>query len=267
MDNFKAFLTFALDCPVFYTAIRGSITNTERRLPDGNPRTDSIEFYERTDLLASRRKDDFRPEWVLLPFVPEEKSAKAFSTFCEIYSSHRMAIDFFLSETYGSKSFINQTFADMVHGLEGLHRGLRGGNFTDQEHYNQEILPLLITAIPSGIDKDLRVALKKRLEFGNEFSLRRRLKDIARFHKDYAEPLIGKPSDFADAVAEIRNSLAHATGKKTPDRTTATKYFLMLHRVRVLFQLELLHHLGMDSLYLKECIRRLKSAEFAGRTC
>jgi hypothetical protein len=46
---------------------------------------------------------------------------------------------------------------------------------------------------------------------------------------------IGKPSDFADSVADLRNELAHATGAEEPDAGRVLEYFVQLHRARLLF--------------------------------
>jgi len=104
------------------------------------------------------------------------------------------------------------------------------------------------------------LALKTRLKYGNEFSLRRRLKDLAKFHDVYARSVLGKPGEFADSIANLRNELAHALGAKKPESELVREYFVQLHRTRLLFQLELLYHLGFDSDFLKGCISRLESA-------
>lgn len=266
LHELKAFLTVALDRPVIFKSIRGRLDDSDHKMPDGRPVSRHMEFFETTDeyvLPASKKDRD--DNHIPFLFQPVERAAEAFQRFRDIYRKHRMALDFFLSQSYGTKSYINQQFADMVHGLEGLHRGLRGGRFMDQAVYDNTVLPALINGIPAGIDPELRQALKKRLEFGNEFSLRRRLKELARFHHEYTASFLGKPSDFADSIANMRNDLAHAIGKTAPNRTTVTRYFIMLHRARLLFQLELFHHLGFDRDFLKNCALRLQSAEFAAR--
>lgn len=109
------------------------------------------------------------------------------------------------------------------------------------------------------------VASFKRLEFGNEYSLRRRLKELARFHQEYARRYLSEAGEFADTVADMRNRLAHATDSEPRNREAVTRYFVMLHRVRLLFQIEFFHQLGFDTDFLIDCIPRLQSAEFALR--
>jgi hypothetical protein len=266
LHELKAFLTVALDRPIVFETIRGRLEDSDQKMPDGRPVSRHMEFFETTDeLVRPASKKDRHNQRIPFLFQPVERAAEAFQRFRDIYRKHRMSLDFFLSQTYGTKSYINQQFADLVHGLEGLHRGLRGGTFMEQAAYDKTVLPALVSGIPAGIDTELRQALKKRLEFGNEFSLRRRLKELARFHEAYAGAYLGKASDFADTIANMRNELAHAIGTNAPNRNTVTQYFIMLHRVRMLFQLELFHQLGFDTDFLKKCAPRLRSAEFASR--
>lgn len=176
-----------------------------------------------------------------------------------------MTLDLFFSHYFTDGSFITQQFTDMVHALEGLHRGVRGGTFIDSKEYEEKVLPTLIGAIPDEIDSDLKQALKKRLEYGNELSLRRRLKELAKTHEGYTQKIIGKPADFADLIAVLRNKVAHALGSEKTTAKDLLEYFVQLHRVKILFQLEILLQIGFSTDFLKECIRRLESFEIVIR--
>jgi hypothetical protein len=261
-SEFKDFLTLALDRAVIFEAIRCRLADNGEKRPNGTPVYRNIEVFTTIDAFVETvAKREANAHQIPFRMNPIGRSATAFGRFHEIYCASRMALDFFFSHYYASGSFVNQQFADMVYGLEGLHRGLRGGTFTDQQDYDSEVLPKLVAAIPKGIDASLRTALKKRLEYGNEFSLRRRLKDLARFHDGYARPVLGNPCDFSDSIANLRNELAHATGTDLPDSRHVLEYFVQLHRARLLFQLEMFHHLGFSSEFLQGCIPRLESAK------
>lgn len=255
--GFRDFCTLALDRPVLLGAIGGNLN-----IPEIEVYQRQVNFYHtRSDreLEEAARKGHPIAPFSLSPF---DVSGPAFEKFCQIKSSIRMAIDFFFSGYYGQESFINQRFADIVHGLEGLHRGLRGGTYTDQQNYDEVILPAIVSAIPKGIDCQLRQSLKKRLEFGNEFSLRRRLKDLVKAHHDYAGGIFGKVAAFGDSIAKLRNTLAHANGEEEPSRELVINYLRSYHRCKVLFQLELFHQLGFDREFLANCLSRLTSARF-----
>lgn len=257
LHTFRDFCSLALDRPVILGLITGNLDFAE--LEDHEK---SLEFHRsksKSDIATASRRHAPSIPFSLSPF---SVSSEAFQKFYAVKCSIRMAIDFFFSGYYGDGGFINQKFADIVHGLEGLHRGLRGGNFVDQSIYDTTILPAIVSAIPVGIDSQLRTALKKRLEFGNDFSLRRRLKDMVRFHSAYAEGIFGKPSDFADSIADLRNELAHAIGNQEPNEAMVIKYLHQYHRCRTLFQLELFHQLGFGDEFLKGCLSRLSSARF-----
>jgi hypothetical protein len=258
LGELKDFFTLALDKPVVFEKINVSLND-----PAEGSGSRSVQLFRKvTKADADAAREKTQPSIFPFSLRPYGISGAAFEKFHQIRKSIRMAIDFFFSGYYGADAFINQKFADIVHGLEGLHRGLRGGTFSDQVNYEAVILPQIVSSIPVGIDPSLRAALKKRLEYGNEFSLRRRLKDLARFHDDYAKPIIGNPCKFADSVADLRNELAHATSNQEPSAEMVEKYFLQFHRCRVLFQLELFYQLGFDSDFLAGSITRLRSARF-----
>jgi len=227
MNIFRDFISLALDRPVVFTAISGALTGGDHKMPDGKSVPGTIDFLtcgnESIAIKAKAEGKSFR-----IPFILNQgiESAKAFKKFHEIRDTNRMALDFFFSHYYTDGSFITQQFSDMVHALEGLHRGTRGGTFIDSEKYNKNVLPKLLSAIPDGADSNLKQALKKRLEYGNELSLRRRLKELARTHDEYTRQIIGKPTDFADLLADSRNNLAHALGAKKTTTEDFLKYFV-----------------------------------------
>jgi bifunctional DNA-binding transcriptional regulator/antitoxin component of YhaV-PrlF toxin-antitoxin module len=106
--------------------------------------------------------------------------------------------------------------------------------------------------------------LKDRLIFGNGFSLRKRLRQLASRHAQL-KGILGESSHFADDVADMRNMLAHAKGNETPTRSAALRMLVMLHRVKLLFQSELLLQLGFDENFLKSLQNHLVSAEIGSR--
>jgi len=226
----------------------------------------TIEFLTSgNEAVAVKAKAEGNP--FRIPFTLNQgvESALAFKRFHEIRETNRMALDLFFSHYYTNGSFITQQFTDMVHALEGLHRGVRGGNFIDPKKYKEELFPILIAAIPDKIDADLKQSLEKRLQFGNDLSLRRRLKELARSHDEYTRQIIGKPADFADLIAVLRNKVAHALGSEKTTLKNLMEYVVQLHRAKILFQLEILLQIGFPRDFLKECIRRLESFEIVAR--
>jgi hypothetical protein len=259
------FLSLALDHPVVTTAVRAKLPDSGEVYPDGRPVPMYLEFYQSLDKkqwkAAAKPQQDHR---IALPSKDSERISAAYLRFSQIYRSHRRALDFYFSGGGSDGSYIHQKFADMVHGLEGLDRGLNGGCYMDADDYEANVVKAMRAAVPKGVPDALRSALKDRLRFGNGFSLRKRLKNLAAKHS-YLSGVLVNPTHFGDDVADMRNDLAHAKGNESPNREDLMRYVGMLYRVKLLFQMELLAQLGLDEAFRRNALRRLGSVEIAAR--
>jgi ApeA N-terminal domain 1 len=70
-------------------------------------------------------------------------------------------------------------FLSLMHVLEGFHRSLYPGLYMPGDAY-ENIKQSLYAAIPPDISSSHRSALRSRIAYGNEISLRRRLNDLAK---------------------------------------------------------------------------------------
>ena len=68
-------------------------------------------------------------------------------------------------------------FLSLMQALEGLHRSLMPGTYCDKDAY--DVIARAITgAIPASVDSEHKDSLKARIKYGNEHSLRKRLKNL-----------------------------------------------------------------------------------------
>lgn len=258
------FLSLALDHTVLTTSIRGKLPQNGELYPDGRPIPRFLEFHQAISRKDWKEASKEQPEYrVAIPYVNASNVTAAYLSFSQIYRIHRRALDFYFSGGRPSDSYVHQRFADMVHGLEGLDRGLNGGCFMDASEY-EKVVKAMRSAVPPEVPDALRSAIKDRLKWGNGFSLRKRLKSLAAKHS-YLSGILGKPNHFGDDVTDLRNDLAHAKGCDAPTREDLMRYIGMLYRVKILFKMELLSHLGYDETFRKNALRRLGAVEVAIR--
>jgi hypothetical protein len=105
--------------------------------------------------------------------------------------------------------FLEERFLGLTQALETFHRRTMAGTFMDQEIYDRDIFPILIGAIPNSLSKDHRTSLKSRLRFGNEVSLRRRIRELIRRHLASLQELFELTPAVGDEIVDMRNSLTH----------------------------------------------------------
>lgn len=82
-----------------------------------------------------------------------------------------------LSVFSSNNLWLHVEFISLMQALEGLHRASLPGKYLSDGDY-LEIVKVLNAAIPSSFDDNFRESLKSRIRYGNEYSLRKRLKEM-----------------------------------------------------------------------------------------
>jgi hypothetical protein len=105
---------------------------------------------------------------------------------------------------------VEYVFLSTMQALEAFHRASFPGVYMPASAYKTQVEAPLRAAIPSGIGDDLRSSLKKKFEFANEVSLRRRLKELVQsLPTDTAFDEV-RNDDFRSRTVNTRNKYTHA---------------------------------------------------------
>ncbi len=154
--------------------------------------------------------------------------------------------DLYFSNMYNSKQYLKTQFLNIVQAIESLHRRSFKGKYiqnADFKKYYEE----LISSIPNSFHSDYKQSLMFRFEHLNEYSLRKRLKDLLRKCKPYKTLLIKDDKVFINNVTNTRNYLTHYDKKlKSESKSDQDLYDLMI-QVKFLLELCLLINLGMKT--------------------
>lgn len=138
----------------------------------------------------------------------------------------------YMAGVYG-RGFLETKFITLSQAAEALHRAVYPNSlYLDDVEYRAHILPQLLAGIPTTLGADHRLSLKKRLEFGNEISLRGRLKTLCDKHAAAMGAVTGKVRPWVDAIVDCRNHLTHnpigRSRSVTPDDLLKYNYVLKL---------------------------------------
>lgn len=97
-----------------------------------------------------------------------------FSKWFDLYDAIAMPSQLALSVLCSEKLWLHVEFLTLMQALEGFHRATMPGLYTSETDY-ESIKQSLSNAIPKNVAPDHRDALKSRIKYGNEVSLRKRL--------------------------------------------------------------------------------------------
>lgn len=135
--------------------------------------------------------------------------------------------------------------------LEALHRRVFGGKYMSDEEY-EPIRRILVESIPEDVSKDHCKSLKGKLNYGHEFSQRKRIKFLLdEVWENCLNQFIDNKSRFIDEVIGTRNYLIHFDESSASSVVFGTEVFYLAEKLKVLLLTSLLIQFGIprDNVY------------------
>ena len=181
-------------------------------------------------------------------------------------SALQLACDLFFKRYYLSNIDVETQFTFLVQAIEAYHRRKYGDTYLDLMDYERltemlsaEIKKVVKTStIQSSaqgeVDPDNVNSLKQKLlnavKYGNDYSLRRRLKkireDVLQDNLELVDDLLENHSVFIHRVTETRNFLAHRLKERDQDVLKDSEYPDYVRKLRKLLRLCFLVEMGLQ---------------------
>lgn len=180
----------------------------------------------------------------------QDHLATVLENWFEAEHNVRQAIILFLADSNPREVDLDTQFVNIMHALESYHRSTNAGHYLSKEEY-QLYLEKMVQAIPEGISSDHRKSLKSRLEYGYQYSQRKRFRELFdSIGADLQELVTNGDKAFIGKVVDTRNYLVHRdeTSKgltlEWPERLYAYR------RLRMLMTILFLKHIGFDEDFI-----------------
>ncbi len=215
-------------------------------------------------LFAQRGKPDHpdvHPAQMLLPYeMIKSEFPEIVAAWFARSDQAILAANVFFGAQLLESSVVNVKFVAAAQAAESYHRGLGTGLYMDQAAYDDAIAELE-KVIPDCIESDHRQSLKSRLKYGNEFSLRKRLRALFdRIPDDVAARIAGNVPQFVGKVVDTRNYFTHYDHASQAGAFAGKNAYVAAERLRVLVVANFLHDLGIGDGNLLTVLER--SREF-----
>jgi hypothetical protein len=127
----------------------------------------------------------------------------------DIYPKVHMPSQLALSILASEKLWLHVEFLSLMQALEGLHRGLFDGNYMDENGY-ESVKKTLSDSIPTELASDHKDALRSRIRYGNQISLRKRLDFLSELLSDPIRRIIlGGNGKVPRSWIDTRNYYTH----------------------------------------------------------
>ncbi|MGC8551913.1 MAG: HEPN domain-containing protein [Phycisphaerae bacterium] len=142
-----------------------------------------------------------------------------------------------------------------IQAIEAYYRSLPGGLYMEQEAFNRAYNKIT-AAIPPEISGEHRQSLTNRLRYGNEHSMRKRLRDLfSRLPGQLGIRIAaGNPKIFVDRVVDTRNYFTHRDEHAKPQSFGGVKAVHATERLKCLLAAVTLADLGVKGDVLESAI-------------
>ena len=239
------------------------------------------------------RLEGDRPRMGTLHAVPflknrerrKSSSAKMLFTFSDIAARPQTLFAEWLNKTdkledartlymvglYGG-GYVEHRLLALTQAAEAYHRRFLHDRYMNDAQFETDVLAPLNAAVTSNIDPSHRAAILARLKFANEFSLRRRFRDLFRLHSDTLSILVDEPADYESPIIAMRNEFTHfpvpASGARVA-RANRDAAFLFIWILRLLLEACFLTEMGFTrdevvGLMRRSDVYRQMSRRFRG---
>lgn len=154
--------------------------------------------------------------------------------------------ELFFGALFNTRTYPNFQFLGLAQALETYHRRTNpDARYLSEQEYADERYPELVSSLPSSLPNPLKEKLKNTLQYANEWSLRKRLKELVA-----AVPVTGIAGDdptFVERVVDTRNYLTHYTEELERKAMRGPELMETVEEMRRLLAFLLLRELGLDA--------------------
>lgn len=163
---------------------------------------------------------------------------------------------FFESRFYSNLNWKNK-FLNLARVIEAFHRRRYEGSYMNRDEFMEKIYPALVQAIPPDIESDFQESIKSTLKFVNEYSLRRRLKNIFKKDDKFIASFFNNSDKLTDKliskIVEIRNQLTHYD-EKTTHKTVETEVYKSCLCLELVLIVLFLQKIGFENASIRKMI-------------
>ncbi len=169
------------------------------------------------------------------------------------YEHYHPVYSALLQTFYHPGRYADAQLLSLAQALEGFHIRKYKGKFVDDLAYETYLVEMK-AHLPEGMPQRLKQAITTRLGYGNEYSLRARLREIMRKLDPTVMQLIHRnPDALADAIVETRNRLVHPREAPSSRTADAEVVSLMLH-AKALLTIAVLDAIGTATSALRNAV-------------
>lgn len=252
--HIQKFLTLGIMEPVHPLAITG-LTEANKETIEDETHYPPVEVYYKLPYFP-KGYNPLLPDNMLFTFKDISNRFESFlRNWFEKIDLLEPVYNLYFATLYNPHMYLEHRFLNLIQAIESFHQHTNEGKYLSDEDYNM-VYNALVTAIPEGIKSDLKDRLREYLKYGNEFSLRKRLKEIFDKYQEIIDRFIEDKKTFIEKVVNTRNYLTHHDKDLKKRAANGEDLYHLTQKLKMCLEICLLTELGFSSEEIKALYSR-----------
>jgi len=245
-SNVRDFISLGIGRATHINAIIGKSDVCISRLPSGEVIFNEIQVFMRTRVLNGQASTINRDEMLFSYHDISER----FEFYLKNWTDKALLLgpvyQLYFGTLYNPSMYLAHEFLSLAQALETYHRRTVIGKYISDEDYEPQY-STFVDAIKGDISPDFRESLKMKMMYLNEYSLRKRLKDITEKYGNCISLYIEHQERFISDVCNTRNYLTHYDEKLSTLAKNGHDLFWLVQKMKAALEICLLSEMGMSA--------------------
>ena len=253
MEALRDVQNFLLLCIGQPISPRSIVASEIQRAEEGEPKEQEIHvYYHYTN---RRERDPRHPAEMMMPlFTIRHMLSEMVNAWFSKAEKLRDVYNLFFGTFYNESLYLESAFLSLIQALETYSRSVRKAQYVEESAY-AKIAAALNAAIPADTPPDLKQSLKSRIKYGNEYSLRKRLKEILdSLEADTLKLVCDDPARFRNRIVDTRNYLTHYSEELKDDAIRGADLYYANLRMKLLLIILLCKEIGVNEDSIKKML-------------
>jgi len=250
MRHIQNFLSLGVTEPVCPLTVKG-ITESIKDMPYNLPV--EVEIYRHSPEVSKTPKTLY-PYDMLFTFKDiSDRFEILLKNWFEKADTLGPVYDLYFGTLYNPWMYLQHQFLSLIQAIEAYHRRKFEGKYLSNDDY-EPIYEKFINEL--AIEPSFKEALKSKLKYGNEYSLRKRLKDLFEKYKEVVDDFIENKDIFINRVVDTRNYLTHYDKNLREKAVDGEQLYYVIQQLKIVIVICLLSELGFNFKEIKNLLAK-----------
>lgn len=255
MRHIQNFLSLGVTEPVYPLAIIG-ITEANKQTINDKLYNPPVEIYYHSPEISRAPRTLYAHD-MLFTFKDISDRFEIFlKNWFEKANTLGPVYDLYFGTLYNPRMYLQHQFLSLIQAIEAYHRRKFEGKYLSDDDYEPiyKKFEEFINKLP--IESSFKEALKSKLKYGNEYSLRKRLKDLLEKYKGVVDDFIENKDAFINRVVDTRNYLTHYDENLREKAVDGEQLYCVTQQLKIVIVICLLSELGFNFEEIKNLLAR-----------